>query len=159
MKNQKKSTPTGGAGTESAPVWEPLKTERRTVDPRILITENIKTEIQLSHNSINGQDDPSILAKLYEGLDLDSKKFSGLTDDILKKKNTKALYAARVEDFDQVFDQIVTIKHKLSIVNSALALIAATDLALQKIEEMEAEQGEKQALAGDERDVHAREAA
>jgi hypothetical protein len=37
--------------------------------------------IQLSHNSINGQDDPSVLLNLYESLSFDEKLYSGLTDD------------------------------------------------------------------------------
>jgi len=37
--------------------------------------------IQLSHNSINGQDDPSVLLQLYETLSLDEKLYSGVTDD------------------------------------------------------------------------------
>lgn len=37
--------------------------------------------IQLSHNSINGQDDPSVLLQLYETLSLDEKLYSGITDD------------------------------------------------------------------------------
>jgi hypothetical protein len=48
------------------------------------LTEARKTAIQLSHNAVEGQDNPSILAALYDSLDLDAKKFSGLTDDILK---------------------------------------------------------------------------
>ncbi|PZV05769.1 MAG: hypothetical protein DCF32_10665 [Leptolyngbya sp.] len=37
--------------------------------------------IQLSHNSITGQDDLNILAALYDDLPLEEKLYSGLTDD------------------------------------------------------------------------------
>jgi hypothetical protein len=37
--------------------------------------------LQLSHNAIVGQDDPSILRSLYDELDFKWKEYSGLTDD------------------------------------------------------------------------------
>ena len=40
--------------------------------------------IQLSHNAIMGQDDPSILERLYDSLSLPEKLYSGLTDDQFK---------------------------------------------------------------------------
>lgn len=43
-----------------------------------------RTAIQLSHNEITGQDDPSKLLELYSGLDLSMKAYSGLTDDKFK---------------------------------------------------------------------------
>jgi hypothetical protein len=43
-----------------------------------------KLALQLSHNAIAGQDDPSLLATLYAELDLDLKRYSGVTDDMLK---------------------------------------------------------------------------
>jgi len=64
------------------------------------LDEERKTAIQLSHNSISGQDNPAILATLYENLDLDAKKFSGLTDDILAdlgKISVSALAAANIQ--------------------------------------------------------------
>lgn len=47
------------------------------------LDEKRLTAIQLSHNAITGQDDRSMLASLYDGLDLDDRKYSGLTDDLL----------------------------------------------------------------------------
>lgn len=64
-----------------------------------VLDEERKTAIQLSHNSISGTDNPSILARMYESLDLEAKKFSGLTDDILgdlDKIQVSALAAANV---------------------------------------------------------------
>ncbi len=43
-----------------------------------------KIAIQLSHNSINGRDDPNILVRLYGNLDLSHRSYSGLTDDAFK---------------------------------------------------------------------------
>lgn len=52
-----------------------------TTDP---LTPAQKTAIQLSHNSINGEDDPAILASLYEQIDdVDWRAYSGLDDDDL----------------------------------------------------------------------------
>jgi len=53
-----------------------------TDDP---LTEDQKIAIQLSHNSIAGQDDPATLKLLYEKiLDVDMKKYSGLDDKTLE---------------------------------------------------------------------------
>ena len=48
------------------------------------LEEARKLALQLSHNAITGQDDPSILALLYADLDLDWKTYSGVNDDVLK---------------------------------------------------------------------------
>jgi len=56
------------------------------IDVEVILTQlsdERKVAIQLSHNSITGQDNPSILTKMYENLDLSAKKFSGLTDESL----------------------------------------------------------------------------
>lgn len=45
------------------------------------LTDQQRVAIQLSHNAVVGQDDPSILQELYATLDLDWKEYSGLTDD------------------------------------------------------------------------------
>jgi ParB-like chromosome segregation protein Spo0J len=53
----------------------------------ILITtpldEERKTAIQLAHNAVSGQDNPTVLADMYRSLGLDAKMFSGLTDERL----------------------------------------------------------------------------
>lgn len=49
------------------------------------LSEEQKIAIQLSHNSISGQDDPATLKALYEKiLDTDLKKYSGLDDKTLE---------------------------------------------------------------------------
>lgn len=152
------------------------------------LDEERKTAIQLSHNSISGQDNPSILAQLYESLDLDAKKFSGLTDDILQdldKISVSALAAANIqyeelrilflpedlealeqrikefaerkgnptqtwascyEDYDSTFDALVRVKHKLEIVNSALALRALVELAHERLDQLEQDDGDAEGV-------------
>jgi len=145
-----------------------------------LLDEERKNAIQLSHNSIAGQDNPSILAQVYESLGLEAKKFSGLTDEILKglekiqvsaltaanvnyerlninflpedleefdrcvkqikeRKQVALVYAARYADFDSIFNTVVEVKHKLGIVNSALALASMAELANERLDLLEAE--------------------
>jgi hypothetical protein len=41
--------------------------------------------IQLSHNAINGEDDPNILSTLWKALPFEEKRYSGLTDDQIGK--------------------------------------------------------------------------
>lgn len=48
------------------------------------LTPERRVAIQLAHNAITGQDDPSLLKALYDELDLDWKLYSGLTDDAFK---------------------------------------------------------------------------
>jgi len=61
------------AGVEEADVMEIMT--RLTAEQRVAI--------QLSHNAIAGQDDPSILAELWAELDFDLKEYSGLTEEDL----------------------------------------------------------------------------
>jgi len=44
------------------------------------LTEERKKAIQISHNSLTGKDDPSLLARMWEDMDLDSKRYSGLSE-------------------------------------------------------------------------------
>jgi hypothetical protein len=43
--------------------------------------------IQLSHNALTGEDDPNMLAALYEELPLEFKTYSGITDDMLRRED------------------------------------------------------------------------
>lgn len=48
------------------------------------LTEAERRAIQLSHNAITGEDDPMVLAELYERIDsVDLRKYSGLDDEQL----------------------------------------------------------------------------
>lgn len=63
-----------------------IKAGFETIDVLVVLTpldEKRITAIQLSHNAISGQDNRSILAELYGELDLDARKYSGLTDEML----------------------------------------------------------------------------
>lgn len=49
------------------------------------ISQDQKTGVILSHNSIKGKDDPNVLKELYDSIiSLDFKAYSGLTDDAFK---------------------------------------------------------------------------
>jgi hypothetical protein len=39
--------------------------------------------LQLSHNALNGEDDPNVLRELYDGLEMLEQRYSGLTDEDL----------------------------------------------------------------------------
>ncbi|MDQ5909137.1 MAG: hypothetical protein QG599_1231 [Pseudomonadota bacterium] len=75
----------------------------------IVITEPLTTQqfvaLQLSHNAIEGEDDPAILRKLYDLLDLDLKEYSGVTDDQfdLDQLNVKTLPSATLRYLEVVF--------------------------------------------------------
>jgi hypothetical protein len=45
------------------------------------ITRERFVAIQLAHNAVEGEDDPSVLRQLYEELNLDLKEYTGLTDE------------------------------------------------------------------------------
>lgn len=49
------------------------------------LSEQQRVAIQLSHNAIVGEDDPSVLAELWAALDFDFKRYSGITDEDLGK--------------------------------------------------------------------------
>jgi hypothetical protein len=63
--------------------------EAGIIEADVMVIENYLTEarriaIQLSHNAIAGEDDPTILARLYEQIeDVDWKQYTGLDDQIL----------------------------------------------------------------------------
>lgn len=53
------------------------------------LTNSQRVAIQLSHNSIAGQDDAAVLKELYESIDdVNYKKYSGLDDEMLKLLET-----------------------------------------------------------------------
>jgi ParB-like nuclease family protein len=146
------------------------------------ISPSRRVEIQLAHNAVSGQDDLSILEELYEGLDLSSKEYSGLTDDAFTSlqnlnlsgfnvdgptyqeivltflpvdaneftemvnragKNAKALYlAADLQDFDDMFDAIVRTKEQHNIQNNAVAIGTLAQLAMERLDQLEAEADE-----------------
>lgn len=61
--------------------------------------------LQLSHNAIEGEDDPATLKRLYDMLNLDLKEYSGLTDDRFNMDalNVKTLPSATLGYLDVVF--------------------------------------------------------
>lgn len=65
------------------------------------LSKSQKIGIQLSHNSINGEDDPYILKELYASIaDIDWKEYSGLNDktlELLEKVNAQSLSEANLD--------------------------------------------------------------
>lgn len=145
-----------------------------------------RVAIQLAHNAITGQDDPTLLKELYDSLDdLNEKLYSGLTDDafnlppldisgmslagptyeemtllflpeeaevfreVLKKlekhKPTGERYAVHLDDWQKLFDTIVRTKDKLRIMSTPVALRAVIDLAMERLDQLDAEQEKAQA--------------
>lgn len=163
-----------------------IEADLKEIDVEVILTplsEERKRAIQLSHNAISGKDDPALLALIWDGMDLDAKKYSGLTDDDISKfaelkidgigaaapryeevvlmflpedkeavdqalkrftstKARQSMYAARVVDFDRFFDAIVATKSKLKITNSSIAVLAMCELALERLEQLEADDEE-----------------
>lgn len=88
------------------------------------LTEKRKVAIQLSHNSINGDDDASLLADLYSALDIDAKKFSGLDDSILdigKGPNAGALGGANIKYDELLFSFLPEDRKQFEIELEAVA--------------------------------------
>lgn len=93
-----------GTPTQDPPVYEIVSGNHRVYSAKeaglteidcivILnwISEQRRVEVQLSHNAVTGQDDLSILEKLYEGLTLSGKEYSGLTDELFKGLSSLSL--------------------------------------------------------------------
>lgn len=88
------------------------------------LNEKRKVAIQLSHNSINGEDDKSLLADLYASLDIDAKKFSGLDDSILdvgKGVSAAALGGANIKYDEVLFSFLPEDRVQFEIEMEALA--------------------------------------
>lgn len=88
------------------------------------LTEKRKVAIQLSHNSINGDDDVSLLADLYSALDIDAKKFSGLDDSILdigKGPTAGALGGANIKYDELLFAFLPEDRKQFEVEMEALA--------------------------------------
>jgi hypothetical protein len=59
------------------------------------------------------------------------------------EKGAKVLFhAGRFEDFDKTFDAIVRVKQLRNVQNSAIAMAILAELAIQKLDELEAAEGE-----------------
>jgi hypothetical protein len=138
-----------------------------------------KRAIQLAHNKIAGRDDPNTLQQLYESLGIESRIYTGLSDEDFKlpdvdlaslsigglkfqevvlaflppekealdqllertRAGTQAqIHLARIEDFDPFLDLISRIKSKRRVVNSAVALGIAIELAAQRLDQIEADE-------------------
>lgn len=140
------------------------------------LTQDQKTAIQLSHNSITGKDDPNLLKALYDSIgDLDFKLYSGVTDEMFKvdeltlaamtfetpkeeevilhflqgdkevfcealeriaKKAKKLHLIADIDDFNQVFNVVFSVKQELNILNTTEAFKAVVRLAEERLQQL-----------------------
>lgn len=102
-----------------------------TSDP---LTESQRLAIQLSHNSIAGEDDPAILKTLYEKIDdLDLRQYAGLDDatlELLAELDSPSLGEANL-----TFQTLAIVflpddlKDAQEVLRDALALSASADAA------------------------------
>ncbi len=147
------------------------------------LTKQQCVAIQLSHNSIEGEDDLNTLRELYELLDFGTKLYSGLSDDVFgkiepldvtglaigapeyqdltilflpddqeqfeaalkrieqaaKRKRPPSIHLARFEDFNRFFDALIAVKERSGVHNSAIAMRLLSDLAMERLEQIEKE--------------------
>ncbi|WP_306150727.1 ParB N-terminal domain-containing protein [Roseovarius sp. MMSF_3281] len=95
-------------------------------------------DLSLSGFNVDGPDYQEITLSF---LPEDATQF----EDLVKRagKSQKALfYAARLEDFDTMFDAIVRTKEAHNIQNNAMAIAALTELAMERLDQIEAEAAE-----------------
>lgn len=70
------------------------------------VSEDRLLAIQLSHNAITGEDDPTTLATLWKALPFDEKRYSGLTDEAIgtvKELDVDSLGIGGPEQEEMVF--------------------------------------------------------
>lgn len=85
------------------------------------VSEKKVLAIQLSHNSISGQDDISILAELYSMIDdLDLKGYSGINELDLQKNTPSDLGTINEADINLIRLQFMVTKAKLDQVEDVL---------------------------------------
>lgn len=65
--------------------------------------------------------------------------FVEVLEKIGKKAKDKLILAGRISDFDTLFNAVINAKSKLNIINTAEALKAVAELAIQKLEETDDE--------------------
>ena len=85
------------------------------------LSKDQKIAIQLSHNSIVGEDDPTTLAGLYGSLeDIDMKLYSGLDDSILGKLPSVEVETVEEVNTDSRLLLFVFLPHELKSVTRIL---------------------------------------
>lgn len=95
-------------------------------------------DLSLSGFNVDGPDYQEIVLSF---LPEDAAQF----EELLKRasKSQKALYyAARLEDFETMFDAIVRTKEAHNIQNNAMAIAALAEMAMERLDQIEAEQDE-----------------
>ena len=141
-----------------------------------VMTAEEQISVQLSHNSLSGEDDLQVLKRLYDQVQqIDLKAYSGLDEDTIKQlasisynpiseprlkfkaisflflpaeveeikalaaETDKALrdketYVFRFQDYEEFFKLLVEAKGKLTITNSAVAILELMRIGFAKLE-------------------------
>lgn len=60
-----------------------------------------------------------------------------MVDEIAAKARKSRVVAAHIDQFDEFFDAVVAVKEGLGIINSAAALSAMAELAIEGLAEIE----------------------
>jgi hypothetical protein len=137
-----------------------------------------RVALQLSHNALTGEDDPSILKDLFESLSVEWKDYAGLDDKTLKlldevsidslseanldfttltlaflpdeldrvsevfaqvkafTKGSKAVFLARMADYDRLLDSLESASDAGDIKNQATALLILLEIVERHIGEL-----------------------
>lgn len=94
---------------------------------RAELTQDQQMAIQLSHNSISGQDDPDVLARLFDGIeDVDLRAYSGLDDDVLALLPPTEVLGIGESRLDTRTLLFVFYPHEIEGVRDALMAASAT---------------------------------
>lgn len=95
-------------------------------------------DLSLSGFNVDGPDYQEIVLSF---LPEDAAQFEEMLERA--RKSQKAIfYAARLEDFNVMFDAIVRTKETMNIQNNAMAIAALAELAIERLEQLDAEKDE-----------------
>lgn len=85
------------------------------------LTEQQRVAIQLSHNAIAGEDDPSTLRLLYDSLeDVDIRAYSGLDDKVLDLLDETSVAPLSEANLDYASIMMVFLPHEIDVAKDAL---------------------------------------
>jgi hypothetical protein len=127
------------------------------------LTEDERIRIQLAHNSLVGEDDPTMLKRLYESIqDVDERQYTGLDDAALKlmaESSTQALSEANLdfttlvfvflpEEYDRAVQALADAKKLTSGDKAALVAMPQYQRTLEALEDARSAEGVLNAATG-----------
>lgn len=80
------------------------------------------------------------LSFLPEDLDAFRDEVEKLAERIGKRPKHPETWIARLADFDHLFETLVRVKHKLAVVNTALAMLVMAELANERLDQLSQEE-------------------